>query len=103
MNFFLSVLWKSILLFLAALAGFAAGVGVPALRVSRVLSQSATNVRSYDFDWLIAVLLVWAALALAGLLRRRTRETVTATLALVVVASIVVLFTQLGVKDTAVQ
>lgn len=99
----LSVLWKSVLLFLAALGGFVAGVAEPRLRVSHVLSQTATNVRTYDFDWLIAVLLVWAILLAIALLRKRQREAVTAIIALAVVLVLVTAFTQLGIKNTPLQ
>ncbi len=103
MKFVLSVVWKAVLLYLAALAGFVLGMAVPALRVYRVLSQSAANVRTYDFDWLIAVLLVWAVLLLVALLRKRPREAATATVALLIVLAIVTLGTQLGLKDTPLQ
>ena len=99
----LSVFWKAAVLYAAALIGFAVGITVPALRVSRVMSRTAMYIRTYDFDWLIAVLLVWAILALTGLARRRSHETATATVALVLVIMIVTLFTQLGIKDTPLQ
>ncbi len=99
----LSVLWKAVLLYLAALGGFVIGVAKPGLRVSRVLSQTPTNVRMYDFDWLIAVLLVWAVLLVFALLRKRPREAVTASIALSVVLAIVTMFTQLGIMNTPLQ
>jgi hypothetical protein len=98
----IAVLWQSVLLFLAALVGFGLGISVPALRVYRVLSHTASNTRTYDFDWLIAVLLVYVLLLVIGAARKRLRGTVaTATIALVIVLSAVILFTQLGIKNTA--
>ncbi len=96
----LSVIWKAVLLYLAALTGFLTGVTVPAMRVYCVLHQSATEMRTYDFDWLIAVLLVWAILLVTALIRKRSREAATATIALVIVLLAVTLFTQLGIKNT---
>ena len=102
MKLLLSVLWKTLLLYLAALAGFVTGITVPALRLYRTLSQSATGIRTYDFDWLMAVFLVWFILVIAGLLRKRRTEVSTATIALVLVLVIVTFFTQLGIKNTPV-
>ena len=99
----IAVVSQSVLLFLTAFVGFAVGISVPALRVSRVLSQTATNTRTYDFDWLIAVLLVYALLLMVGALRKRLRATaLTATVALAIVVAALLLFTQLGIKDTGV-
>ncbi len=99
----LSVVWQAVLLYVAAFAGFVAGVAVPALRVSRVVSHTATNVRTYDFDWLIAALLVYVVLLLIGAARGRLRSSwMTTTIALAVVIATISLFTQLGVKNTQV-
>ena len=96
-----AVIWQSVLLFIAALVGFAVGMSVPSLRIYRELSHTETNIRTYDFDWLIAVLLVYVFLLLVGGLRKRLRGTaISATIALVVVVGIIILFTQLGVKNT---
>ena len=99
----LAVLWQSVLLCVAACAGFIVGISVPALRVYRELSHTASNVRTYDFDWLIAVLLMYALLIVIGAARKRLRSTaLTATIALVMVIAGVVLFTQLGIKNTTI-
>lgn len=101
MKHVIAVVWQAVLLYLAALVGFAVGISVPALRVSRVVSQTATNVRTYDFDWLIAALLMYAVLLLIGAARRRVRGTAaTASVALILVIGAIALFTQLGVKNT---
>ena len=98
----IAVLWQSVLLFVAALVGFAIGISMPALRVSRELSHTATNIRTYDFDWLVAVLLVYVLLLVIGAARKRLRRTVvTATIALLIVTGGIVLFTQIGIKNTA--
>lgn len=97
-----SVVWQAILLYIAAFAGFIAGITVPALRVSRVVSQAASSVRTYDYDWLIAVLIMYAVLLLVGVARRRIRQSwIATTVALILTVAAVLLFTQLGVKETA--
>lgn len=96
-----SVVWQAVVLYVAAFAGFVAGITVPALRVSRVLSQTATSVRTYDYNWLLAMLLMYALLLLSGVLRRRIRASwVATTIALVITLAVVLLFTQLGIKET---
>jgi uncharacterized membrane protein (DUF2068 family) len=71
--------------------------------VQHVLSQTATTIRTYDFNWMIAVLLVYGVLLLIGALRKRWRGTLlSATLALVVVAAVLLLFTQIGIKETSI-
>ena len=75
--------------------------GARALRVYREVSHTATNIRTYDFDWLIAVLLVYVLLLLIGALRKRLRSTaLSATIAFILVVAGVLLFTQLGIKNT---
>lgn len=102
MKLLIAVVWQSIVLYLAALVGFAVGISVPALRVSRELSRTATNIRTYDFDWVFGVLLMYALLLLMGAARKRLRVTVaSATIALLLVVAVVALFTQLGIKNTA--
>ncbi len=97
-----SVLWRAVVLYLAALAGFAGGVAMPALRVSRTLSHTATSIRTYDYDWLIAVLLVYLLMLVVSTVRRRLRQSwLASTAALVLTAAVVLLFTQLGVKESA--
>ena len=97
----IAVVWQCVLLFVAALIGFAVGISVPALRVYRELSHTATNVRTYDFDWLIAVVLVYLMLLALGAARKRARGmALTATIALVIVIAGIALFTQLGIKNT---
>lgn len=99
----LAVLAQTMLLFIVALGGFMLGAAVPALRISRVTSHTAQYTRTYDFDWLIAVLLVYAALIGFGAMRKRTRHcAVSATIALVITVAVVVIFTQIGVKETYV-
>ena len=98
----ISVVWRAVVLYLAAFAGFVAGMAVPAVRVSRTLNQTATSVRTYDFDWLIAVLLVYALMLLISASRSRLRQSWPAsTIALVLTIAAVLLFTQFGVKVTA--
>lgn len=96
-----AIILQSVLLFIAALLGFAVGISVPSLRVYRELSHTATNTRTYDFDWVIAVLLVYVLLLVIGVVRKRLRRTaLTATIALMVVVAGIFLFTQLGIKNT---
>ena len=98
-----AVVWQSVLLLVAALAGFAVGISVPSLRVYRELSHTANNIRTYDFDWLIAVLLVYLLMLVIGAARKRLRSTATtATIALVIVVACIALFTQLGSKNTGI-
>jgi predicted ABC-type sugar transport system permease subunit len=99
----LAVLGQTMLLFVVALGGFMLGAAVPALRISRVTAHTAQLTRTYDFDWLIAVLLVYAALVGFGVLRKRTRTcAISATIALAITVVVVVVFTQIGVKETYV-
>lgn len=102
MKLLFSVVWQAVVLYLAAFAGFVAGMTMPALRVSRVLSQTANSVRTYDYDWLIALLLMYVLLLLVGVARRRVRTSwIGTTVALVITVSVVLLFTRLGIKETA--
>ena len=97
----LAVLGQTLLLFVTALGGFMVGAAVPALRISRVTAHTALYTRTYDFDWLIAVLLVYAALVAYGVMRKRIKTCATsATIALVITVVIIVFFTQIGVKET---
>jgi uncharacterized membrane protein YwaF len=97
----LAVLGQVLLLFVSALCGFMAGAAVPALRVSRVTAHTAIYTRTYDFDWLIAVLLVYVILLLIGAARKRLRSSgISATVALIITIAVIVLFTQIGVKET---
>lgn len=99
----IAVVWQSVFLYLAALLGFAIGISVPALRVSREVSHTATNIRTYDFDWLIAVLLAYAFLLLIAAARKRLRDTaITATIAMAVVVAGIALFTHLGIKNSGI-
>ncbi len=101
MKHLIAIVWQSILLSFAAFVGFLVGISVPSLRVYRVISHTLTNIRTYDFDWLIAVLLVYFLLLLTAVIRKRLRITAaTATIALIIVVVGVVLFTQLGIKNT---
>ncbi|AFL90119.1 hypothetical protein Terro_3911 [Terriglobus roseus DSM 18391] len=96
----LAVLGQTLLMFVAALGGFMVGAAVPALRISRVTAHTDLYTRTYDFDWLIAVLLVYAALIAYGIMRKRTKTcAISATIALVITVAIVVFFTQIGVKE----
>jgi uncharacterized membrane protein len=96
----LAVLWQTILLVVVAWAGFIAGMTVPAVRIQRTLLQTPTHIRTYDYDWIVAVLIVYVLLLLAGAARKRLRETaISATAALVVTVGLLVLFTQIGIKD----
>jgi hypothetical protein len=103
MKHLIAIIWQTILLSFAAFFGFIVGISVPALRVYRVISHTATNIRTYDFDWLIAVLLVYVLLLLIAEIRKRLRITAaTATIALIIVVAGIVLFTQLGIKNTSI-
>jgi hypothetical protein len=99
----IAIIWQCVLLGFAALAGFIVGISEPSLRVYRVVSHTAFNIRTYDFDWLIAVLLVYVVLLMIAAARKRLRSTAaTATIALVIVVAGIALFTQLGIKNTGV-
>ncbi|MGI4757229.1 MAG: hypothetical protein ACRYGF_10315 [Janthinobacterium lividum] len=103
MRHLISVVWQAVVLYIAAFAGFVAGMTVPAVRVSRVVSQTATSVRTYDYDWLIAALLMYVVLLLIGVARKRIRQSwIATTIALVLTVAVVLLFTQLGVKESAI-
>ena len=102
MRQFLSVLWQAVLLGAAALTGFVIGLVKPSLRVTHELSRTATNLRTYDFDWLIAVALVYVLLMLLHALRGRLRQNGTAaTAALALVVAAIVLLTHIGIQNTA--
>ena len=97
----IAVVWQSLVLFVAALVGFLVGISVPALRVYREVSHTATNVRTYDFDWLIAVFLMYLLLLAIGAATKRARSmAITATISLVIVIAGIALLTQLGIKNT---
>jgi hypothetical protein len=97
----LAVLGQTLLLFVAALGGFMLGAAVPALRISHVTAHTELYTRTYDFDWLIVVLLVYAALLGFGAMRKRVRSAaISATIALVITLVVVLVFTQIGVKET---
>ena len=96
----LAVLGQTLLLFVAALCGFMLGAAVPALRISRVTAHTALYTRTYDFDWLIAVLLVYAVLIGFAAMRKHARTgAISASIALAITIVIVVVFTQIGVKE----
>lgn len=96
----IAVLWQTGLMVVAAFAGFVAGMIVPSIRVQRVLSQTATSIRTYDYNWIIAVLIVFVLLLLLGAILKRFREmAITSTIALVITLAGLALFTQIGVKD----
>ena len=96
----IAVLWQTGLMVVAAFAGFVAGMVVPSIRVQRVLSQTATSIRTYDFNWIIAVLIVFVLLLLLGAILKRFREmAITATIALAITLAGLALFTQIGLKD----
>lgn len=98
----MAVLWQAVVLFIAAWAGFIAGMVSPAVRIQRVVSQTPTAIRTYDYDWIIAVLVVYLLLIVIGALRKRLRESlVHATAALIVVVAVLLLFTQIGIKETS--
>ena len=99
----IAVLWQTGLMVIAAFAGFVAGMVVPAIRVQHVLHQTATSIRTYDFNWIIAVVLVYLVLLLVGAARKRVREVaLTATIALVITLAGLALFTQIGIKDVVI-
>lgn len=97
----LSVLWQTLVLFAAALAGFVVGLFKPSLRVTHVLSQTATDLRTYDFDWLIAAVLVYLLLLVLHAARGRLRQGgLAATIALLITVAGIVLFTHIGIQNT---
>lgn len=97
----ISVLWQVIVLFAAALTGFVIGLLKPALRVTHVLSQTATNLRTYDFDWLIAAVLVYLLLLALHAARGRLRQGgLAATIALLLTIAGIVLLTHIGIQNT---
>ncbi len=100
MKMALHVLWQTIVLFVVAWAAFIAGLLVPVIRFTRTLIQTPTHTRTYDFDWIIAVLIVYVLLLVIGAARKRLRESVvSATAALVITVAVLTLFTQIGIKD----
>jgi len=99
----LAVLWQTVVLFLAAFAGFAIGLFVPAIRMTHLVSRTATNVRTFDYDCLVAAVLMFLVLLGIGALRKRVRETaITAGISLVIALAVLLLFTQIGIKDTPI-
>lgn len=103
MKHVIAVLWQTGLMIVAAFCGFVAGMIVPSIRVQRVLSQTPTHLRTYDFNWIIAVLIVFVLLLLLGVILKRFREVaITATIALVITLVGLALFTQIGVKDVGI-
>lgn len=102
MKHVIAVLWQTGLLMVTAFAGFIAGMIVPSIRIQRVVSQSATHIRTYDFNWILAVLLVFVVLLAVGAIMKRFREmAITATIALVITIAGLALFTQIGIKDVS--
>lgn len=98
----IAVVWQAVVLYAAAFAGFLVGLAVPSLRVSRVLSHTATIERTYDFDWLIVAGLVYVLLLGVSAIRGRFRQGwIATTVAFCLVLLVVVFFTQLGVKEAA--
>lgn len=98
----IAVVWQAAVLYAAAFAGFLVGLAVPSLRVSRVLSHTASMERTYDFDWLIAVALVYALLLGFSAARGRFRQGwIVTTVAFCLVLLVVLFFTQLGMKEVA--
>jgi hypothetical protein len=99
----LSVLWQAVVLFIAAWVGFVAGLAVPSLRITHEVSRTTTNIRTYDLDWIVAVVIVYLLLLGIGALRKRAKDTaITATIALVLVVALLAALTQIGIKDTAI-
>jgi hypothetical protein len=100
MKLALAVLWQSIVLFIAAWCGFLAGMFVPSIRIQHVLIKTATELKTYDYNWIVALLVVYLLLLLIGVARKRFRETaITATIALILIAAVLALGTQIGIKD----
>jgi hypothetical protein len=100
MKMVVAVVWQAIVLILAAFGGFVAGMVVPMIRLQRVLIQTPTHTRTYDFNWIAAVTLVYLLLLLVGVARKRLRETAfSATIALLLTLAGLALFTQIGIKD----
>lgn len=99
----IAILWQTGLMVIAAFAGFVAGMIAPAIRVQRILHQTATTIRTYDFNWIIAVVIVYVLLLTIGAARKRFRDTVlTATIALLITLAGLALFTQIGIKDVSI-
>jgi hypothetical protein len=100
MKLVLAVVWQTIVLVIAAFGGFVAGMVMPAMRLQRVLISTPTHSRTYDYNWIVAVVVLYVVLLLIGVLRKRLRETVvSATIALVITLAGLALFTQIGIKD----
>ena len=99
----ITILWQTGLMVIAAFGGFVAGMIVPTIRVQRVLHQTATTIRTYDYNWIIAVVIVYLLLLLIGAARKRMRKTaLTATIALIITLAGLALFTQIGIKDVSI-
>lgn len=100
MRIALSTLGQTLLLLLSGFAGFLAGVAVPALRLPYEVARTASYVRTFDFDWVVAVLLVYALLLFSAARHRARTGWLPSTLALVLTLAILLLFTRLGFKET---
>lgn len=96
----IAVLWQTGLLILAAFAGFIAGMVVPSIRIQRVLLQTPTMIRTYDYNWIVAVVIVFVLLLLLGAILKRFRAmAITSTIALVITLAFLLLATHIGVKE----
>jgi|GEM_PF-790459 len=103
MKHVIAVLWQTGLLIIAAFAGFIAGMLFPAIQIQHVMSQTMTHVRTYDFNWILAVLLVYVVLILIGAVTKQLRPMlITATVALVITIVGLVAFTQIGIKEVSI-
>jgi len=96
----IAVLWQTGLMIVAAFAGFIAGMVMPSIRIQRVLLQTPTMIRTYDFNWIVAVVIVFVLLLLVGAIRKRFRESaITTTVAFVITVAFLVLATKIGIKE----
>lgn len=92
----LAVLGQIILFFLTAILGM---LWRP-FHVTHVIAQEGYLRRQYEFDWLLCDGVLFLVLLLIGLIARRIRTSwVSTTVAFVLTALVIVLFTKIGYKD----
>ena len=101
MRHLLSFLLNLALLLTAAITGFFAGALSPSLHLTRVISQTATSVQTYDFSWLAATVLMYLLLLAISAMRGRLRQhSVRTTAAFVAVVLCLAIFTRIGLRET---
>ncbi len=91
-----AVLGQIILFFITALAGM---LWRP-FHMTHVIAQEGYTRRQYEFDWLLCDGILYLVLLLIGLIARRIRTSwISTTVAFVLTALVIALFTKIGYKD----